>query len=62
MRVVLALQRVCGDARVGAVALPRSQQLGGQVAAGGDQERARSHRDVGDLELEQLGGGAQAPP
>ena len=40
---------------------PGLLQPRGEVAAGGDEERAGAHRDVGDLEVEKLVGGLELP-
>ena len=41
--------------------LPGFEQAVGEVSAGGDEECTGAHRDVGDLQLEQLGGGLEFP-
>ena len=40
---------------------PRFEQLRREVAACGDEERAGAHRDVGDLQFEQLAGRPELP-
>ena len=40
---------------------PGFDELAGQVAAGGDEERAGAHGDVGDLQGQDLLGGAELP-